>query len=92
MSQFKKRLEALEQAERSGVRFHDMTPALILAYATPKERAEWEAAGRPSIEQGTWKQALDAAYVVLVPDDNGGLIGPDGQPWQDDGRAVIDLD
>jgi hypothetical protein len=33
------------------------------------------------------------AYVLLVPDDEGRLIGPDGQVWEDDaGGMVIDLD
>jgi hypothetical protein len=47
-----------------------MTPAPMLSYGTPE------------LDQGEWKRALDAAYVLLVPDDAGGLVGPDGQPWQ----------
>jgi len=72
-------------------RFPDMTPALMLSYGTDEERAAWEVAGRPAVIKAEWKQALDAAYVVLVPDDISGLIGSNGEPWQDDGRAVIDL-
>jgi hypothetical protein len=33
------------------------------------------------------------AYVLLVPDEDGRLIGPDGRVWEDDtGTTVIDLD
>jgi hypothetical protein len=92
MKQLKKRLDALEQAEKSGPRFPDMTPALMLAYGTENERAAWEAAGPPEVTRARIGAALDVAYVVLVPDDAGRLIVPDGQPWQDDGRTVVDLD
>jgi hypothetical protein len=67
MYRFKKRLDALEQAEHSGPRFPAFTAGLMIAYATPKEHAEWEAAGRPEFDRMTWKQALDAAYSGLAP-------------------------
>jgi len=63
MYQFKKRLDALESAERSGVRFPDMALALMLSYATDAERAEWEAAGRPMIDLAGWAEVLDEAYA-----------------------------
>jgi hypothetical protein len=57
-----KRLDALEQAERSGRRFPDMAPALMLCYGTPEEISAWEAAGPPELDRTTWKQAIDAVY------------------------------
>jgi len=62
MNQLKKRLNALEQAERSGVRFPDLAPALMLSYGTPAERAEWEAAGRPAATRAESESALDQVY------------------------------
>jgi hypothetical protein len=59
----KKRLDALEQAERSAPRFPTMTPALMLCYGTAEERAEWEAAGRHEISHAEFDAALDQAYA-----------------------------
>ena len=61
---------------------HDAAPrhANGEAHRAPEEIAAWEAAERPELDHTTWKQALDAAYMVLVPDDTDGLIGLDGQP------------
>jgi hypothetical protein len=59
----KKRLDALESAERSGPRFPNMTPTLMLCYATPEARAEWEAAGRPEVDRATFDRALDEVYA-----------------------------
>jgi hypothetical protein len=63
MNQLRKRLDALEQAERSGPRFPNMTPPLMLCYATPEARAEWEAAGRPEVDRATWERAIDQVYA-----------------------------
>jgi hypothetical protein len=62
MNRFMKRLTALEQAERSGPRFPDMTPALMLCYATAEERAEWEAAGRLELDRATFETAIACTY------------------------------
>jgi hypothetical protein len=39
-------------------RFPDMMPSLMLSYATPAERAEWEATGRPKIDRATIEAAI----------------------------------
>ena len=63
MKNLKRRLDVLESAERSGPRWPDMTAALMLSYATPEERAEWEASGRPELGRATWQQVLDQVYA-----------------------------
>ena len=58
MNQLKKRLDALESAERSAPHFPDMMLSLMLSYATPAERVEWEATGRPKIGRATIEAAI----------------------------------
>jgi hypothetical protein len=91
MKNLSKRLDLLEQAEHSGPRFPDLTPALMLIYATDEERAQWEAAGKPAVTRAEWETGISQVYALVVPDDAGGFIYPNGQPWKDDGSAVIDL-
>jgi hypothetical protein len=86
-----KRLAALEQSERSGPRFPDLTPALMLCYGTDEERAAWEAAGRPELTRAEWDSAIHEAYIVLVPGENGDLIAPNGRVWADGNEEIIDL-
>jgi hypothetical protein len=60
---FKQRLSALEATQQGRPRFPDFTPALMLAYATPDERAAWEAAGQPEISLSQLNSALVEVYA-----------------------------
>jgi hypothetical protein len=62
MNQLKRRLTALESAERTAPRFPDITAGLMISYATPEERAAWEAAGRPEIDRAAIERMIDEAY------------------------------
>jgi hypothetical protein len=63
MYHFKKRLDALEQAEQAQPeRLGRLTADLLLIYATPADQAAWQTAGRPALDRATIEKALDQAY------------------------------
>jgi hypothetical protein len=57
-----RRLEALETEQARGLAFPSFEAALLRAYGTPEELADWKAAGRPAGTREDFEKVIRLVY------------------------------